>query len=158
MLLYTVDRLSVQFELWSPIVQGHERWRESQLSATADLASVDYNRSDRSTGQVRFITRPKSRTMGAKRKNVRELTERRCPNEQRARECQSYVGDRAIMMVVNLESSTALLLYKPMVLVTMRPTPSRQVRQIRTERMRIMFQVTYRLHVSCLSAVFVKNS
>jgi hypothetical protein len=62
------------------------------------------------------------------------------------------------MMVVNLESSTALLLYKPMVLVTMRPRPSRQVRQIRTERMRIMFQVTYRLHVSCLSAVFVKNS
>jgi hypothetical protein len=39
MLLYTVDRLSVQSELWSPIVQGHEHWRESQLSATADLAS-----------------------------------------------------------------------------------------------------------------------
>jgi hypothetical protein len=40
-------------------------------------------------GQVRFITRPKSRTMRAKRKKnvqVRELTERRCPNEQRARE------------------------------------------------------------------------
>ena len=53
MLLYTVDRLSVQFELWSPIVQGHERWRESQLSATADLASVDYNRSGRS-GRVYY--------------------------------------------------------------------------------------------------------
>jgi hypothetical protein len=39
------------------------------------------------SGQVRFITRPKSRTMRAKRKkNVRELTERWCPNEQRARE------------------------------------------------------------------------
>ena len=32
------------------------------------------------SGKVRFITRPKSRTMRAKRKkNVRELTERRCP-------------------------------------------------------------------------------
>jgi hypothetical protein len=68
--------------------------------------------------------------MRAKRKNVRELTERRWPNEQRARECWSYGGDsfslRLRAMVVNLE------LLEPMVLVTMRPRPSRQVRLGRT--------------------------
>jgi hypothetical protein len=57
------------------------------------------------SGQVRFVTRPKSRTMRAKGNNARELTGRlgMCPNEQRARECrgQSYGGDGA--MVVNLE-------------------------------------------------------
>jgi hypothetical protein len=31
--------------------------------------------------------------MRAKRKNVRELTERRCPNEERARGCLSYGGE-----------------------------------------------------------------
>ena len=36
----------------------------------------------RKIGQVRFVTRRKSRTMRATRKIVRELTERRCPKEQ----------------------------------------------------------------------------
>ncbi len=49
----------------------------------------------------------------SKRKNVRGLTERRRPNEQRARDCWSYGGDRArsLAMVANLE------LLEPMVLV-----------------------------------------
>jgi hypothetical protein len=48
---------------------------------------------------VRFVTRPKSRTMRAKRKNVRlgELTERNCPNEQRAGECESCGGEFRII-------------------------------------------------------------
>ena len=50
----------------------------------------------RKIGQVRFVTRRKSRTMRATRKIVRELTERRCPKEQRAREHRA--------MVMNLES------------------------------------------------------
>ena len=35
--------------------------------------------------------------MRAKRKNVRELTERRCPNEERARGCLSYGGEFRII-------------------------------------------------------------
>ncbi len=48
------------------------------------------------SGQVRFITRPKSRTMRPSEINVRELTERMCPNEQRA--------ESDSVMVMNLES------------------------------------------------------
>ncbi len=45
------------------------------------------------SGQVRFITRPKSRTRRAKRKkNVRELTARRCPNMNRQPSVWATVG------------------------------------------------------------------
>jgi hypothetical protein len=70
------------------------------------------------SGQVYYSAEVQDPAMRAKRKkNVRELTERRCPNERRARES-------VIAMVMSLESFGV---------DGAGPRPSRQVRQTRSE-------------------------